>query len=275
MKSCKKCLQESPINKFSTQKSRGKDYINNICCICISQQQKEYRENNKEAKKKRDRHYYESVKNIPKFIQNNKQYRDSRKEQKKEYDKVYRETHAEQIKQYNIDNKENIAEIRHVYYIGHKIERKIYNKEWTENNRKRRIKINIAYISRRLKKDLSFRLRSNVSRTVNKYLKLNGSSKNNNSILQFIPYTVQELKEYLESKFEPWMSWDNWGVYKKDSWKDNDSSTWTWQIDHIISQSLLPYQSMTDENFKKCWSLNNLRPLNSKQNLLDGIRKIR
>jgi len=33
--------------------------------------------------------------------------------------------------------------------------------------------------------------------------------------------------------------------------------------------------SMEDENFKKCWSLDNLRPLNSKQNILDGSNRIR
>ncbi len=30
-----------------------------------------------------------------------------------------------------------------------------------------------------------------------------------------------------------------------------------------------------DEDFKKCWSLDNLRPLSAKQNLLDGNTRIR
>ena len=48
-----------------------------------------------------------------------------------------------------------------------------------------------------------------------------------------------------------------------------------WHIDHIIPQSLLPYSSMEDDNFKKCWALSNLRPLSAKQNLLDGANRIR
>jgi hypothetical protein len=32
---------------------------------------------------------------------------------------------------------------------------------------------------------------------------------------------------------------------------------------------------MQDDNFSKCWSLGNLRPLSSKQNLIDGIRRNR
>ena len=30
-----------------------------------------------------------------------------------------------------------------------------------------------------------------------------------------------------------------------------------------------------DDNFKKCWALENLRPLSSKQNLLDGSTRVR
>ena len=83
------------------------------------------------------------------------------------------------------------------------------------------------------------------------------------------------LKQHLENQFESWMTWNNWGRYSLDTWKDDDQATWTWQIDHIIPQSDLPYSSMEDENFQKCWQLNNLRPLSAKQNILDGVNKIR
>jgi len=55
----------------------------------------------------------------------------------------------------------------------------------------------------------------------------------------------------------------------------NDQSTWTWQIDHIIPHSDLPYDSMDHPNFQKCWALDNLRPLSAKQNLEEGTRRIR
>lgn len=63
------------------------------------------------------------------------------------------------------------------------------------------------------------------------------------------------------------MTWESRGRY--------NSKTWTWQIDHIIPHSTFKYTSMVDENFQKCWSLKNLRPLNAKQNYLDGIRRVR
>ena len=100
-------------------------------------------------------------------------------------------------------------------------------------------------------------------------------SKNGESIMKHLLYTINELKQHLEFQFEPWMNWNNQGRYIPENWDDNDENTWKWQLDHIIPQSDLPYSSMEDDNFKKCWSLNNLRPYSAKQNLLDGVNRIR
>ena len=80
---------------------------------------------------------------------------------------------------------------------------------------------------------------------------------------------------HLQSQFESWMNWDNYGKYNPKQWNDDDSSTWTWQIDHIIPASTFTYSSTQDEGFHTCWSLSNLRPLSSKQNYLDGVRRTR
>lgn len=71
------------------------------------------------------------------------------------------------------------------------------------------------------------------------------------------------------------MNWDNYGSYGPKTWNDNDQSTWRWQLDHITPQSDLPYTSIGDENFKKCWALENLRPLSAKQNMIDGVTRTR
>ena len=275
MKKCKGCPAEKLVSEFPIIKSRGKEYRSNFCHECMQQKQKEYQENNKEAKKKRDKEYYERVKNTPEFVEKSKVYRDKNKEHKQEYDKNYRATHQEEYKEYCVENAEEIAKARHDYYVEHKEERKAHNQEWYADNKDRKHAINAKYVMQRLQEDMSFRLRHNVSRTINKYLKLSNSSKNGNSILDFLPYTMQGLKTHLEKQFEPWMSWDNYGSYCADKWNDNDSTTWAWQIDHVIPQSKLLYASMADDNFKKCWALENLRPLSAKQNLLDGVRKIR
>ena len=55
-----------------------------------------------------------------------------------------------------------------------------------------------------------------------------------------LPYSINELKTYSESLFEPWMNWGNWGRYTK-KWNDEDQTTWRWNIDHIIPKSFFNY----------------------------------
>jgi hypothetical protein len=275
MKNCKNCQKEKKISEFSEQKSRNKVYVNNICIECMQQKQKEYRKNNKAAKKKINKDYYERIKLTPNFILASKEYRHNCKVYKRKYDKKYREDHKEEYRNYCVENVEKISEVRHNYYLKNKKKRKEYNQKWYADNKSKKHANNTKYILKRLKKDISFRLRSNFSKTIRHQLKLIGSSKNNNSILKFLSYNVEELKSHIEKQFEPWMTWKNYGVYCVETWDDNDSLTWTWNIDHIVPQSDLSYTSMEDNNFKKCWSLENLRPYSSKQNQLDGITKVR
>ena len=115
----------------------------------------------------------------------------------------------------------------------------------------------------------------NCSRLVNKMLKLQNSSKNGKSSKSFFPFTTEELKKHIELLFEPWMNWSNQGEYNSKIWNDNDSTTWTWQLDHILPQSDYTYSSMEDSNFKIVWVLSNLRPLSAKQNIIDGANRIR
>lgn len=126
------------------------------------------------------------------------------------------------------------------------------------------------YEKERLISDPSFKLKKYISRLV--HLSLKGNKKYK-SITKFLPYNMEEIKRHIEKQFEFWMSWENWGRYNPETWKDDDSSTWTWNIDHIIPQSKIIYVSMTDENFKKCWALENLRPLSAKKNVTDGNRR--
>ena len=63
-----------------------------------------------------------------------------------------------------------------------------------------------------------------------------------------LPYSVQEAREWLKKKMTADMNWAN-------------SKTGHWTIEHIISQDELPYESPRDENFKKLWDIENLRPV--------------
>ena len=141
------------------------------------------------------------------------------------------------------------------------------NKERINSNRR-------IYNKIRLKNDPRFKLRARVSGSIKKFLKSKSLDKVG-SIINYLDYSIEELKEHLESLFEPWMTWENWGVYNRKSWNDEDSSTWVWHLDHIIPHYTFNYISMEDEEFKKCWALSNLRPYAAKQNVIDGAKKSR
>ena len=97
---------------------------------------------------------------------------------------------------------------------------------------------------------------------------------NQSFIWNFLPYDVQSLRLHFESQFESCMNWNNHGVYSNKTWIDNDVTTWTWQVDHIIPQSKFLFNSVRDEDFYKCWDLVNLRPYSSKQNKIEKYRAI-
>jgi 5-methylcytosine-specific restriction endonuclease McrA len=68
-----------------------------------------------------------------------------------------------------------------------------------------------------------------------------------------VDYSLEDLKKYLESKFDGFMNWKNYGSY--------------WHIDHITPIDYFNITSTTCEDFKKCWSLSNLQPLEAKENI--------
>lgn len=142
------------------------------------------------------------------------------------------------------------------------------------NSYQKRKKSKRVYEKKR-RQNPNIRIRSNISNAIYTGLKEYGSTKGYRSCLNYLGYTIKELCSHLEKQFEPWMNWNNYGKYIYNKWNDNDRTTWFWTIDHIFCQSDLPYTSMEDENFKKCWALENLRPLSAKQNLLDGVYRTR
>lgn len=151
--------------------------------------------------------------------------------------------------QYHRDNKEELNKRSKSWYDDNKESVSLQYKTVPLKKSKKR-QYNNDYERNRKATDPIFKLRKNCSRLINHAL--NGS-KNGQSILEFLSYTIDELKRHLETQFDSKMSWKNYGIY--------------WHIDHIIPQSLLPYVSMEDENFKKCWALSNLRPLEAIENM--------
>lgn len=234
-KTCKDCLQIKPIEDFSIRNKKT-GLRRNECKECCSKYLKEYNTKNQERIKSLHKTYYEE--HHAEILANSR-----------EYSKAY----------YKI-NKSIIKTKREIF--------KEENYEKLLEDQRKRYKI-------RVDNDPEFKLKIYFSSYIRQSLKANNSSKFGQSFITYFNYDCLELKKHLERQFESWMTWENWGIYDPKTWNDHDSSTWTWQIDHIIPQSDLPYSSMEDDNFKKCWALNNLRPLSAKQNNFDGVNRTR
>ena len=66
-------------------------------------------------------------------------------------------------------------------------------------------------------------------------------------------YTIDQLQKHLEKQFDENMSWENYGSY--------------WHVDHIVPISAFNFTSPDDVDFRRCWALKNLRPLEAVENM--------
>ncbi len=107
------------------------------------------------------------------------------------------------------------------------------------------------HISRRLSFQVWYSLR----------LVLDKSKKKNGKHWQdLVGWSVEQLMTHLETRFTDGMSWENYG---------GESG---WQIDHVTPRTWFKIQAVGDDEFKKCWSLDNLQPSWLKDNASKGNR---
>lgn len=84
-------------------------------------------------------------------------------------------------------------------------------------------------------------------------------SKNGRRSFDLVGYSLEELMAHLESKFEPWMTWDNYG-------------RGGWHVDHIRPLSSFDYETPDCPDFRAAWALNNLQPLGESENIAKGAK---
>ena len=229
-KICKKCEFEKELEQFHKD-GRTKDGREGSCKEC----KKKYQQENKERIKENKSKYY--IENKDKF----KEYKINNKDKSKEYNKKYRDKNKDKIKSYKLTEEQ-------------KIKKKIYTKKWLEEN-KEQVKIQKNnYKIKKIKNDVLFSLKHNINTSILYHLRNFGYSKKSRT-QEILGCSFDEFKIYLESKFEPWMNWENRGLY-------NGELNYGWDIDHIIPIST----AETEEDIIKLSHYTNLQPLCSKIN---------
>lgn len=166
------------------------------------------------------------------------------KEKIREYDKEYGKTVRRKLylKNYYLNNKEHINK-----------ECGMYRKENKENYKKWRKKYRVE----KRKTDVRWRIDENMSRYIGQSLR---GHKMGKRWKELVGYDSHKLMAHLESKFTNRMSWENYAEY--------------WEIDHIKPKSLFIYLDYTDEEFRKCWGLENLQPLEKTLNRIKSNKYI-
>jgi len=143
---------------------------------------------------------------------------------KKLNQKKYYEKNKEKEK-----NKEIEKEKRKNYRIKNKDSRKNYQQEYRKKNKESIREKRIQYTKNRYNTDILFKLSTIIRNSIKQSLKIKKYIKNGQTN-EIIGCSYQKLKEYLESLFEPWMNWNNYGLY-------NGELNYGWDIDHIIPLS--------------------------------------
>jgi len=234
MKTCERCQ-----NKYSNISNRQKycfDCIPVIAREYSKRWQKRWRKNNLERAREKDR-------------KNRIRYKDKRNKYSREYYKKHKDTevYKKRINKWWKKHPNKKKEYNKKYFQLHKkellIQRRGYQKVWRRKNKGR---LNF-FVRKKLKTDPKFHLNRIVSKAIWEALKEKKAGRKWESL---VDYSLEDLIKHLEKQFTPEINWRNFGKY--------------WQIDHKRPKSWFGF---TPEEFKKCWSLKNLQPLEKYKNL--------
>lgn len=255
-KYCNKCKTVREL-KYFNKNCNSPDGYYSICTLCQKEYKKEYKEKQKVNVKTKQCNYCHKEKSVEEFYKNS-------------YSLDGYSTYCKECQNiYYYKNREKILENRRIRQ--EKLNKIIVTEKYcplckqikpaSEFYKDNYIKDGLHYCcidcqkqkeaERYLKRkqNINYRLSNNFSTAIRKSLK-DGKQGLHWEVL--VPYTLLELKAHLESQFNENMTWENYGTY--------------WEIDHIRPVNTFNFSSYNDEQFKQCWSLNNLRPLEKSLN---------
>lgn len=156
---------------------------------------------------------------------------------------------------YYLKNKEKRGEYSKQYQEKNKEKRKKYMNEYSKNNSEIILEYKKSYDKDRNQKDILFKLTGNVRRLILGSFN-NDSHRKTSKTTDILGCTFEQFKQYIESKFEPWMTWDNRGG------RNILGPNMTWDLDHIIPVS----SAVNEDDIKRLNHYTNFQPLCSYQN---------
>jgi hypothetical protein len=154
-------------------------------------------------------------------------------------------------KKWRDNNKKYMSNKSKAWYEQNKEHRKEYLKEYREKNIDDIRKTKRDYERNRKARDPLYKLITNFRTAIWTVLKESNVDKYGH-YFDVLQYTPDELINHLEKQFKDDMTWDNYGI---------------WHVDHKFPITSFDIQEMGDEEFMKCWSLENLQPMWGEENI--------
>ena len=212
IKFCPDCKQNK--DRFEFSKANNKTGLYTYCKICANIREKTYREHHKEERAEKDRIWYQN--NKEKSLAISKEYHRSHKEEINKRSREYAETNKEKIKAQRATKKDELN---------------AYQKDYARN---------------RCKSDSLFKFKKNIRRSTSEAFSL---GKKNKKTLEILGCSLEGAYSYIESLFQPGMTWDNYGS--------------EWHIDHKIPLASANTLVETEElchytNLQPLWALDNI-----------------
>lgn len=125
-----------------------------------------------------------------------------------------------------------------------------HNIKWQKENKEHYSSYCKIKHKERYSNDVNYKIKHNLRTRLNSAIK---NGQKTGSAVSDLGCSIEELKQHLESMFEPDMSWNNYGE---------------WHIDHIKPLSKF---DLTDcQEVKQACHYSNLQPLWAKDNLIKG-----
>jgi len=201
-----------------------------------------------------------------------KAYREAHKIKAKKYHKSYYKNNKKELKKkrklYRASIKDIIRSKNREAYLNNKEHRLIYAKKYRKTNSKnvkiaikKWRKLNPKYGSENEKKrksvDMLFKASRAIRGAIKSSFRNNGTSKNTKTA-KILGCSFIEFKNYIESKFEPWMNWDNYG--NKNGYPTGINQSW--DLDHKIPTS----SALNVEDLVRLNHYTNFQPLCSYTN---------
>jgi len=263
-KICSRCGIERDYSEFM-KCSASKSGIGAWCVACKHEHARIKHIENKEENNRKAREW--KANNPEKVKEYMVMWRSEHDQELKEYSKAYAESHREEIKAYEERTKERHAAKARVYRVSHKEQAKITTAAWLlANPGKKRDALRrwtaanpekVRESLRRSNKKRASVPKNRVSDSISREIRTSlTESKAGRHWETLVDFTIDQLKMHLEKLFTSEMNWSNYGS--------------VWEIDHKIPISVHNFERPEDLDFRICWSLKNLQPLERLKNRSKG-----